>query len=831
MLGSFIKNHRVFALQISISAVLCFSLLALFPVKTSKFIAEDISSWGNSLDYEIFFIDFDADSSSERVELSFNKNNNESHAVFFDSDGTIIDQWNFSERWLSKFSSAGDYNNDGNQEFYVFTRNEDSLFFYIIDPLLKPHFRKKRLFIAKAEDRRLNPSGQWDVYSNGFLFVDLDEDGYKELVISVHSGLSQFPRSVIAYNFNKEQIIAATPRWGINLGYPQFVQQANADTLIYFRLSIGSFNIHDRSQYRDDKTWFVILDKNLKPLFEPIPFGKEFSGLTSFSSFNGDSLLFTLISAEHGTEVKKSSLYTLSPQGEILRGKPLPVTTNYNLFQIPEFYSDTNFLCTDDSLFILKSDLSTEFFRSVPVLLDYVSSAPILSDSGKEILFFDLYNYWVSDSSLSNFTKIDQHFDRSRYIVHPVSGMSNGANLVIETSDKLYFMQYKPNPWYPYRYLYPAGLFAACFGFVFTGYLYIKQRIFFHHFSDQLFLNAQRGIILLDHSGRVSKVNSAAGELLKIESAVKPGGKFIERFSDFPVLKEVFSAMAIQQKNIVREMTLQHKDETLRLQINGYPLHKEHNEPVGFLIEILDYTDPIHKERMNMWSDTVKRFAHDLKTPLSSLFLMADNLSQKISEYPPEIRPQMQEDLKIFTGEIQRLKKMTKRFAQFSEFQNMKFAKVRIADIVQNALDELYSLITPEISVTNQIIDPAVEILGDEVQLQRVLHILIKNSIEALSGSGQILLRASLAQNLKSDHSDTCTIEVCDTGSGISSEYKNKLFEPFFTTKADGSGLGLSIAKKIVLEHHGQIYITGDAKYATIIRVVLPTGNNGSANV
>ncbi|QOJ27842.1 MAG: hypothetical protein HRU80_02740 [Ignavibacteriales bacterium] len=830
-LGSFIKKHRVFFFQITASILLCFSLLALFPYKSDKYIVVDLSNMYFAPDFESAFIDFEGDGITERVFLGYDLLLKQSSLVLFNGKGNIIDQWNFSERWLPKFSFSGDYNNDGDKEYYVFTQKEDSLFLYIIDPLLKPHFYKKRLFMAKAENVFLNPVGKWDVYFHGALFTDLNQDGINELVLSIHSGFSQFPRKTIVYDLVKLKIVAQTPRWGMPLGYPNFVTTDRGDSLFYFRLSVSSFNIHGDIKYKDDKTWFVTLDKNLNPLFQPIPFGKEFSGLTTFATTSGDSLLFTLISTNYGTDIKKSTLYTITAGGNILQTMRLPVSNNYTLFQIPDLFPNTNFLCTNDSLFIVDQNLSLHFFKSVPALFEFTAEIKLGSDSEKKLLFLDLTHYWITDTTLSEFTKIDMHFDPLRYKVHSIQGYYNGANLAIETSDGIYFVNYKPNPWYPYRYIYPAGLFVVCFGFVFSGYWYIKRRIFFHHFSDQLFLNAQRGIILLDHKGKIVKINSAIKDLLKMNHSMHRGARFSTEFASFPVLRDTFSSMVLNKKTVVRDFTLQHKDETLRLQINGYPLHKENSDPVGYLIEILDYSDPIHKERMNMWSDTVKRFAHDLKTPLSSLFLMADNLQQKIEEYPKEIHRQMLTDLKYFTGEITRLKKMTKRFAQFSDFQNAHFSRVSVALIVRNALDELYSLITPGITITNLAEKEEITILGDALQLQQVMQILIKNAIEALSGSGEILIKSYLAQNLKTDSLDMCTIDVCDNGCGINDEHRSKLFEPFFTTKTDGSGLGLSIAKKIILEHHGQIYITESTAYSTIVRVMLPTGNNGVADV
>lgn len=828
--GSFFKKHRVLFLQITVSAILCFFLLSLFPVDTARFYIHHSDSVLKQKDYEYQFADFDGDGTGNVFVLKYNESKKENGILVFDNDSSLIDQWNFYERWLPDFSVFGDFDNDRNLEFYVFTKDNDSLFLYVIDPRIKPNFFKKRIFLASSNNADLNPAGIWDVFVYGVQFIDSDEDGFRDVIISLTSGYSQQPRKVIVCSLAKERVIATTPTWGIMLGQPKLAVVDNSDTLIYFSSSAAPYNIHTEIKYKDDHTWLVVLNRKLQLLFNPIPFGKEFTTIQIYFTYFASAPKFVVIQDAYGLGERDARLFLVTLDGAINHEMTLSRSDYYGLFQIPDYSDSVTFLSSSDSLFIVGDNLKLNFLRKIPSPVSFLSAENLRSNYESDYLFTSAQKYFISDSTIRYFTEISHFQNADRYKIH-VLNKKGFSYLILDTPDKLHLLSYKPNPWYPYRYLYPAGLFAVCFGFVFSGYWYIKRRIFFHHFSDQLFLNAQRGIILLDHKGKIVKINSAIKDLLKMNHSMHRGARFSTEFASFPVLRDTFSSMVLNKKTVVRDFTLQHKDETLRLQINGYPLHKENSDPVGYLIEILDYSDPIHKERMNMWSDTVKRFAHDLKTPLSSLFLMADSLQQKIEEYPKEIHRQMLTDLKYFTGEITRLKKMTKRFAQFSDFQNAHFSRVSVAQLVRNALDELYSLITPGITITNLAEKEEITILGDALQLQQVMQILIKNAIEALSGSGEILIKSYLAQNLKTDSLDMCTIDVCDNGCGINDEHRSKLFEPFFTTKTDGSGLGLSIAKKIILEHHGQIYITEDAVYSTIVRVMLPTGNNGVADV
>jgi len=65
-------------------------------------------------------------------------------------------------------------------------------------------------------------------------------------------------------------------------------------------------------------------------------------------------------------------------------------------------------------------------------------------------------------------------------------------------------------------------------------------------------------------------------------------------------------------------------------------------------------------------------------------------------------------------------------------------------------------------------------------------------------------------------------VEVADNGRGIAAEHLPNIFRPFYTTKGDGTGLGLSLARRIVEDHHGRIDVTSALGQGTTFAVVLP---------
>jgi len=108
------------------------------------------------------------------------------------------------------------------------------------------------------------------------------------------------------------------------------------------------------------------------------------------------------------------------------------------------------------------------------------------------------------------------------------------------------------------------------------------------------------------------------------------------------------------------------------------------------------------------------------------------------------------------------------------------------------------------------------EVDHDSDQMHQVLLNLLLNAVQAIEGSGLVRV-AVFAKN-----GGDAVITVSDTGRGIPAEHLPNIFRPFYTTKGNGTGLGLSLARRIVEEHHGRIEVASSSGKGTTFSVMLP---------
>jgi signal transduction histidine kinase len=186
-----------------------------------------------------------------------------------------------------------------------------------------------------------------------------------------------------------------------------------------------------------------------------------------------------------------------------------------------------------------------------------------------------------------------------------------------------------------------------------------------------------------------------------------------------------------------------------------------------------------------------KETAHQIGTPLSSLMGWTELLKfENIDKTPIE---EMERD-------IDRLKNIAERFSKIGSIPELKNGNIsKLTETSYRYLESRSSKHT-HFSYNNQI-DPNLEIPINEQLLSWVLENLIKNSIDAMQGKGDIEVNVI-------DKNKYVQIQVKDSGKGIAKQNFKTIFEPGFTTKKRGWGLGLSLAKRIVEQfHHGKIFV------------------------
>jgi signal transduction histidine kinase len=172
-------------------------------------------------------------------------------------------------------------------------------------------------------------------------------------------------------------------------------------------------------------------------------------------------------------------------------------------------------------------------------------------------------------------------------------------------------------------------------------------------------------------------------------------------------------------------------------------------------------------------------------------------------------------EIKDSTGRVSNLVSAVKSYSQLDR------ASLQLIDVTEGIDSTLVMLgekLRDQVTVVRDYADDLPRIEAIPGELNQVWTNLIDNAVDAMEGEGTL----RISTRAKDDH---VVVDIADTGAGIPEEVKARAFEPFFTTKevGKGTGLGLDISRRIVVErHHGHIGITSQPG-ATVVTVELPS--------
>jgi signal transduction histidine kinase len=234
-------------------------------------------------------------------------------------------------------------------------------------------------------------------------------------------------------------------------------------------------------------------------------------------------------------------------------------------------------------------------------------------------------------------------------------------------------------------------------------------------------------------------------------------------------------------------------------------------------IELLHRTQISRAEHLATLGELAAGLAHEIRNPLAGIGGVIEIIGRDLPEASPS-----REVLKEVQEEVLHVKQILSDLLDYARPRPPTF---RLADLNLTAehavaLARQQTLSRPiEIEMVKGCEASAVE--HDSSQIQQVLLNLLLNSVQAIEASG-----GAGSVRVVLDHVDNfATITVSDTGRGILPEALPNIFRPFFTTKRQGTGLGLSLTKRIVEDHGGRIEVSSQAGVGTRFTVWLPLGS------
>ena len=216
--------------------------------------------------------------------------------------------------------------------------------------------------------------------------------------------------------------------------------------------------------------------------------------------------------------------------------------------------------------------------------------------------------------------------------------------------------------------------------------------------------------------------------------------------------------------------------------------------------------------------------SHQLRTPLTRISMATEILLT----HTDKIQPSDTRKLKIINDAVEQLRSLIEdllfliRLDLTTNLEELQFSDVSLNLLLQN-LKGKYQIRAAQESIDFQVrIDQQVSIKGNSNKLTRVLSNILENAFQYTEAGGQVIMAVGLER-------DQVLIEIRDTGIGIPREDLPYIYQYFWRGEeakmkvADGSGLGLTIARAVIEQHNGQIDISSRFGHGTCVAIFLPS--------
>jgi two-component system NtrC family sensor kinase len=339
-------------------------------------------------------------------------------------------------------------------------------------------------------------------------------------------------------------------------------------------------------------------------------------------------------------------------------------------------------------------------------------------------------------------------------------------------------------------------------------------------FSENIIESIDAGIVAWNPEQYIESWNSSMERLYGIPVFEAEGKRLVDVFppeliSQLPRHSEPYRSLNLYKFHLNNA-----EGRSLIVNLSTVPLLGKDDQVIGRLLIMTDLTQRVELEDQLVQAEKLSSIgvlaagvAHEVNTPLAVITSQLQMLMRQLPSDDPHSPV---------------LERVVKQGFRASEIINnlLKFSRVSGSERVElelnKVIQETLSLVAPvlraaRITVQTDLDSELPTIHGNAGKLQQVFMNLIINARDAMPYGGDLTVATSTVDS-------TVSIEIADSGVGISSENLRKIFDPFFTTKATnrGTGLGLAVSYGIIREHSGKIYVDSSVGRGASFRLEFP---------
>ncbi|MBN2242169.1 MAG: PAS domain S-box protein [Acidobacteria bacterium] len=345
-------------------------------------------------------------------------------------------------------------------------------------------------------------------------------------------------------------------------------------------------------------------------------------------------------------------------------------------------------------------------------------------------------------------------------------------------------------------------------------------------YTDNIIESINVAVLALDAGGRITACNRAFEELYDA-SRQQVAGSGIEEIFPRDILTSIqriagTDSWDIRSPGNMSKLYMENRNgKRLFVNLSFIPLQESGAKESGCLIVLDNITEKAELEEQLLQAEKLSSIgllaagiAHEINTPIAGISSYTQML---IKDLPESDR--RRKVLEKIEGQTFRAAEIVSGLLNFSRMSGSRFNDLDINQLIHESLILLkHQLQESRIKVESRF-DPSLpKIYGNSGKLQQVFINLFLNARDAMPAGGDLTIETGMNESM-------VTIDILDSGTGISEENQKRIFDPFFTTKTmgKGTGLGLSVSYGIIQEHGGRILVDSRTGKGTRFLLKLPT--------
>ena len=354
-----------------------------------------------------------------------------------------------------------------------------------------------------------------------------------------------------------------------------------------------------------------------------------------------------------------------------------------------------------------------------------------------------------------------------------------------------------------------------------------------HAFNEDIIQTMTNGLVAIDKEGHLTAFNPAAAAMLGQQPKQVLNQPIRQALDNAEELVKMMSQTLTTGRPLThQEITIRVGNDSTPVSVSTAPLAAtgESGHPTDGVVGVLEdlserkaiEAERRRLDRLAALGEMSAVVAHEIRNPIASIAAGVEYLSSKMLKDSPEAA-----GATLIQGEIQRVNRILEDILFVARPFQLNKSSENITEIVDNVIQCCQPQVKESQAVIMTSYAPDLPPLQvDRQRLEQVLTNLVINATQAMQSSGQppderqLVVQTALSP--EASQPKAIVITITDTGPGIPLDARQRIFEPFFTTKARGTGLGLTVARRIIEEHKGVIKIESDEGKGARFIITLP---------